>query len=262
MGALARQIGCTVAAFDRPGWGLTSRPRQKDWEEKELHNPYKLEAQVDLLLAFCSEMGFSSVVLVGHDDGGLLALKAAQRVQLMKSDNDQDPSKTSEKKVEKSGKKTRRKQSSGAKSILELQTEDENVSCKNVNLAIDGTRELEVDASSILTKKNLVKTSTEHQLNGSICKPGKIACVETDPLHSQLNVKSSQVLSYKLDGNNGESPLQVKNSKLSEVPGTGTKAPPPSNKSDKFNSKTKEATSANTVNASRMIPRSNKKKET
>lgn len=26
-------------------------------------------------------MGFTSVVLVGHDDGGLLALKAAQRVQ-------------------------------------------------------------------------------------------------------------------------------------------------------------------------------------
>lgn len=37
--------------------------------------------QVDLLLSFCSEMGFSSVVLVGHDDGGLLALKATQRVQ-------------------------------------------------------------------------------------------------------------------------------------------------------------------------------------
>lgn len=37
--------------------------------------------QVDLLLAFCSKLGFSSVVLVGHDDGGLLSLKAAQRVQ-------------------------------------------------------------------------------------------------------------------------------------------------------------------------------------
>lgn len=43
--------------------------------------------QVDLLLQFCSEMGFSSVVLIGHDDGGLLALKAAERVQLMKSHN-------------------------------------------------------------------------------------------------------------------------------------------------------------------------------
>ncbi|KAK6125170.1 hypothetical protein DH2020_041091 [Rehmannia glutinosa] len=82
MGVLSRQIGCSVAAFDRPGWGLTSRPRQKDWEENQLINPYKIENQVDLLLSFCFEMGFSSVVLVGHDDGGLLALKAAQKVQL------------------------------------------------------------------------------------------------------------------------------------------------------------------------------------
>ncbi|XP_058226801.1 uncharacterized protein LOC131335456 [Rhododendron vialii] len=80
MGVLARQVGCTVAAFDRPGWGLTSRPRQKDWEVNQLPNPYKLENQVDLLLSFCAEMGFSSVILVGHDDGGILALKAAQRV--------------------------------------------------------------------------------------------------------------------------------------------------------------------------------------
>ncbi|KAF6146971.1 hypothetical protein GIB67_036690 [Kingdonia uniflora] len=36
---------------------------------------------VDLLLSFCLKMGFSSVVLVGHDDGGLLALMVAQRAQ-------------------------------------------------------------------------------------------------------------------------------------------------------------------------------------
>ncbi|KAM7471712.1 hypothetical protein LguiA_009895 [Lonicera macranthoides] len=81
MGVLARQVGCTVAAFDRPGWGLTSRPRRQDWEGHQFPNPYKLETQVDLLLSFCLEMGFASVVLVGHDDGGLLALKAAQRLQ-------------------------------------------------------------------------------------------------------------------------------------------------------------------------------------
>ena len=46
MGVLARQVGCTVAAFDRPGWGLTSRMRREDWEEKELPNPYKLDTQV------------------------------------------------------------------------------------------------------------------------------------------------------------------------------------------------------------------------
>ncbi|XP_058751876.1 uncharacterized protein LOC131654099 isoform X1 [Vicia villosa] len=81
MNSLARQSNCSVAAFDRPGWGLTSRLRREDWEKTELPNPYKLENQVDLLLSFCSEIGFSSVVLVGHDDGGLLALMAAQRVQ-------------------------------------------------------------------------------------------------------------------------------------------------------------------------------------
>ncbi|XP_026389786.1 uncharacterized protein LOC113284515 isoform X1 [Papaver somniferum] len=85
MGVLARRVGCTVAAFDRPGWGLTSRPQRKDWEESQLPNPYKLETQVDLLLSFCLDMGFSSVILVGHDDGGLLALKAAERVQTSKN---------------------------------------------------------------------------------------------------------------------------------------------------------------------------------
>ncbi|XP_057772736.1 uncharacterized protein LOC130992204 [Salvia miltiorrhiza] len=80
IGVLAGQAGCPVAAFDRPGWGLTSRPRKKDWEENQLPNPYKLDNQVDLLLSFCKEM-FSSVVLVGHDDGGLLALKAVQKLR-------------------------------------------------------------------------------------------------------------------------------------------------------------------------------------
>ncbi|KAJ1378395.1 Alpha/Beta hydrolase fold [Sesbania bispinosa] len=81
MGSLARQSNCTVAAFDRPGWGLSSRPRREDWVEKELPNPYRLESHIDLLLSFCSEIGFSSVVLIGHDDGGLLSLMAAQRVK-------------------------------------------------------------------------------------------------------------------------------------------------------------------------------------
>lgn len=47
--------------------------------------------QVDLLISFCSEIGFSSVILVGHDDGGLLALKAAEKVR-----SSVDPAKVSE----------------------------------------------------------------------------------------------------------------------------------------------------------------------
>lgn len=50
MGVLARQTGCRVAAYDRPGWGLTSRLRAEDWEEKELPNPYKLESQVTKIM--------------------------------------------------------------------------------------------------------------------------------------------------------------------------------------------------------------------
>lgn len=46
---LARQVDCNVLAFDRPGWGLTSRPRRKDWEDKKLPNPYELESQVIIL---------------------------------------------------------------------------------------------------------------------------------------------------------------------------------------------------------------------
>ncbi|KAI4324699.1 hypothetical protein MLD38_030161 [Melastoma candidum] len=87
MRLLPRQVNCSVVAFDRPGWGLTSRPRRKNWEENGMANPYKLETQVDLLLSFCSELGFSSVVLVGHDDGGILALKAAEKLQTTNSYN-------------------------------------------------------------------------------------------------------------------------------------------------------------------------------
>ncbi|XP_076925211.1 uncharacterized protein LOC143587947 [Bidens hawaiensis] len=81
MDELSRHVNCVVVAFDRPGWGLTSRPRRDEWESNNLPNPYMLDTQVDMLLSFCKEMGLSSVVLVGHDDGGLLALKAAQRVK-------------------------------------------------------------------------------------------------------------------------------------------------------------------------------------
>ncbi|KAL0865121.1 hypothetical protein Bca101_044239 [Brassica carinata] len=80
MGPLAHELGCVVTAFDRPGWGLTARPHINDLEQRHLLNPYTLENQVEMLLAFCHEMGFSSVPFVGHDDGGLLVLKAAQRL--------------------------------------------------------------------------------------------------------------------------------------------------------------------------------------
>lgn len=38
-----------------------------------------MRIQVDLLFALCQELGLTSVVLVGHSDGGLLALMAAAK---------------------------------------------------------------------------------------------------------------------------------------------------------------------------------------
>lgn len=80
MNPLERQTRCTVAAFDRPGWGLTSCPSKSEWDVKGLPNSCELESQVDLLSSFCQKLAFSSVVLIGHDDGGLLALMAAERL--------------------------------------------------------------------------------------------------------------------------------------------------------------------------------------
>ena len=37
--------------------------------------------QVDLLISFCLDMGLGSVILVGHDDGGLLALRTAEKLR-------------------------------------------------------------------------------------------------------------------------------------------------------------------------------------
>ncbi|KAG0617095.1 hypothetical protein M758_5G162900 [Ceratodon purpureus] len=79
MGTVAREVGCRAVAFDRPGWGLTTRPRRSEWAKKGLPNPYELQTQVDLLVSFCQGLGLTSVVLVGHSDGGLLALLAAAK---------------------------------------------------------------------------------------------------------------------------------------------------------------------------------------
>lgn len=46
MSTVARDVGCRVAAFDRPGWGLTSRTRRNEWEQKGFPNPYDLHTQV------------------------------------------------------------------------------------------------------------------------------------------------------------------------------------------------------------------------
>jgi pimeloyl-ACP methyl ester carboxylesterase len=71
-GALA-QIG-TVIAYDRPAFGLTSRPMPGEWEGP---NPYGLEAQVRLLIALMDGLEIGRATIIAHAMGcGIAALAA------------------------------------------------------------------------------------------------------------------------------------------------------------------------------------------
>ena len=74
----------TVIAFDRPAFGLTSRPLPGDWNGA---NPYAPEAQADLTAALMDELDVERAVLVGHSAGGtiavLTALRYPERVQAL-----------------------------------------------------------------------------------------------------------------------------------------------------------------------------------
>ena len=65
----------TVVAFDRPGFGLTSRPLPS----KVNGVSYTPEAQSDLVIALMKKLGFNKAVLVGNSTGGTMALLTALR---------------------------------------------------------------------------------------------------------------------------------------------------------------------------------------
>jgi pimeloyl-ACP methyl ester carboxylesterase len=63
-----------VVAYDRPAFGLTSRPMHGEWQGE---NPYPNPAQARMLLALMDELGIQRAVLVGNSAGGAIALQAA-----------------------------------------------------------------------------------------------------------------------------------------------------------------------------------------
>jgi len=69
---LARHTGLRVVAYDRPAFGLTSRPVPAG----DQGNPYTMESQAALVLDLCCQLGLQEVILAGHADGCLLAMKA------------------------------------------------------------------------------------------------------------------------------------------------------------------------------------------
>jgi pimeloyl-ACP methyl ester carboxylesterase len=63
-----------VIAFDRPAFGLTSRPLTGSWSGE---SPYSPEAQVSLLFALMETLGVEKAILVGNSAGGTIAMQAA-----------------------------------------------------------------------------------------------------------------------------------------------------------------------------------------
>ncbi len=70
-----------VVAYDRPAFGLTSRPRRDEWDPRGWPggSPYGPEAQAYLTIALLDHLGLDRVVLVGNSMGGALAALTALR---------------------------------------------------------------------------------------------------------------------------------------------------------------------------------------
>lgn len=79
MRELAEATGCSVLAFDRPGFGLTSRPPPPPAHgpQENRADPYAQRFQARMGLLLCQRLHIASVVLVGHADGALLCLRMA-----------------------------------------------------------------------------------------------------------------------------------------------------------------------------------------
>lgn len=71
-----------VIAYDRPSFGLTSRPMPGDWTRT---NPYSVQGNVELLDGLMNQLGVEKIILVGNSAGGGVAAAYAiaypERVQ-------------------------------------------------------------------------------------------------------------------------------------------------------------------------------------
>jgi pimeloyl-ACP methyl ester carboxylesterase len=64
-----------VVAYDRPAFGLTSRPMPENWTA----NPYSMDANIELLRGLMDVLDIQKAVLVGNSAGGGVAAEFALR---------------------------------------------------------------------------------------------------------------------------------------------------------------------------------------
>ena len=63
-----------VIAYDRPAFGLTSRPMPGDWAGE---NPYSSEAQAAIVIGLMDALGVEKAILVGNSAGGTISVYTA-----------------------------------------------------------------------------------------------------------------------------------------------------------------------------------------
>jgi len=89
MQPLADACNMSVVAFDRPGFGLTSRPPSPHIHDNAGgdgggggggHSPYTIQSHVALALHVARRLGIQRAVFVGAGDGALVALMAAAQI--------------------------------------------------------------------------------------------------------------------------------------------------------------------------------------
>ncbi|GJQ15183.1 hypothetical protein GpartN1_g6974.t1 [Galdieria partita] len=73
---LSEMTGGFSVAYDRPPFGLSSRPLRSVWKDKE-YNPYKLDYGITLTKQVKDYFRMENVVLVGHSAGGTVALMSS-----------------------------------------------------------------------------------------------------------------------------------------------------------------------------------------
>jgi len=65
-----------VITYDRPSFGLTSRPMPGTWNND---SPYSYESQTDLLIGLMDALKIKQAILIGNSMGGSIAAYTAQR---------------------------------------------------------------------------------------------------------------------------------------------------------------------------------------
>ena len=72
-----------MICLDRPGFGLSARPKRGEFSESDGGSPYDVLEQARIVIELCAFLGVERVLFAGHADGCLVAMRAATEAEEM-----------------------------------------------------------------------------------------------------------------------------------------------------------------------------------